>query len=110
MVKHKDKMCEHHSKAARDVPSLPQNLRSYVQVHPQSNHAATVTKSPVASQTRSYRVETAAEAQLVRNGRFFRPAQETAPIPSENVKRDDSSSSERPRRVITRPKGLIETI
>ena len=112
MVKDKDKMCEHYNKIARDLPSLPQNQKVYVQVHPQSNQwtPATVTKTPVASQPRSYSVETAYGAQLVRNRRFIRPAQETDPIPAESVKRDDSSSSERPRRVITRPKRLIETI
>ena len=71
---------------------------------------ATVTKTPVASQPRLYSVETPNGAQLVRNRRFIRPAQETAPIPAESVKCDESSSSERPRRVITRPKRLIETI
>ena len=34
MVKDKDKMCEHYNKTARDLPSLPQNQRVYVQVHP----------------------------------------------------------------------------
>ena len=112
MVKNKAKMCEQHNKTARDLSSLPQNQRVYVQVHPQSNQwtPATVTRTPVASQPRSYSVETANGAQLVRNRRFIRPAQETAPIPAENVKRDESTGSERPRRVITRPKRLIETI
>ena len=112
MVKDKEKMCEHYSKTARDLPSLPQNEKVYVHVHPQSNQwtPATVTKTPNASQPRSYSVETANGAHLVRNRRFIRPAPETAPIPVEKVKRDDSSSSERPRRVITRPKRLIETI
>jgi len=60
MVKHKDKMCEHYNKTARDLPSLPQNQRVYVQVHPQCNQwtPATVSKTPVASQPRSYSVET----------------------------------------------------
>jgi len=112
MVKDKEKMCEHHNKAARDLPSFPQNQKLYVQVHPQSNQwtPATVTKTPVASEPRSYSVETPNGAQLVRNRRFIRPAQETAPIPAESAKRDESSSSERPRHVITRPKRLIETI
>jgi len=112
MVKDMDKMCEHYNKTARDLPSLPQNQRVYVQVHPQCNQwtPATVTKTPVASQPRSCSVETTNGAQLVRNRRFIRPAQETVPIPAESVKRDDSTSSERPRRVITRPKRLTETI
>ena len=89
-------MCEHHNKTARDLSSLQQNQRVYVQVHPQSNQwtPATVTRTPVASQPRSYSVETANGAQLVRNCRFIRPAQETAPIPAENVKRDESTGSE----------------
>ena len=31
MVKDKDKMCEHYNKIARDLPSLPQNQKVYVQ-------------------------------------------------------------------------------
>jgi len=105
-------MCEHYNKTARDLPSLPQNQRVYVQVHPQCNQwtPPTVTKMPVASQPRSYSVETTNGAQLVRNCRFTRPSQETVPIPSESVKHDESTSSEQPRHVITRPKRLIETI
>ena len=47
----------------------------------------------------------------MRNRRFIRPAQEAVLMPAESVKREDSSSSisERPRRVVTRPKTLIET-
>ena len=54
MVKDKIKMCEHYKKTARDLPSLPQNQRVYVQVHPQCNQwvPATITKTPVASQPR----------------------------------------------------------
>ena len=37
MVKDKEKMCEHYNKTARDLASLPQNQKVYVQVHPQSN-------------------------------------------------------------------------
>ena len=76
MVKDKEKMCEHHSKVERDLPSFPQNQKVYVQVHPQSNQwtPATDTKTPVASQPRSYSVETPNGAQLVRNRRFIRPA------------------------------------
>ena len=112
MVKGKDEMLEHYNKTVRDLPSLPQNQRVYVQVHPQCNQwtPATVTKTPVASQPRSYNVETTNGTQLARNRRFIRPAQETVPIPAESVKRDYSSSSERPRRVITSPRRLIETI
>ena len=104
MVKDKHKMSMHYNKTARDLPSLPQNQRVYVQVHPQCNQwtPATVTKTPVASQPRSYSVETTNGAQLVRNRRFIRPAQETVPIPAESAKRDDSTSRERPRRVIRR--------
>ena len=45
MVKDKNKMCEHYNKTARDLPSLPQNQRVYVQVYPQCNQwiPATVT-------------------------------------------------------------------
>ena len=59
MVKDNEKMCEHHHKAARDLPSFPQNQKVDVQVHPQCNQwtPATVTKTPVASQPRSYSVE-----------------------------------------------------
>ena len=112
MVKDKEKMCEHHNKAVRDLPSFSQNQKVYVKVHPQSNQwiPATVTKTPVASQPRSYSVETPNGAQLVRNRRFIRPAQEAAPIPAESVKREESSRSERPKRMITGPKILIETI
>lgn len=112
MVKDKNKVCEHYNKTARDLPSLPQNQRVYVQVHPQYNQwtPATVTKTPVASQPRSYSVETTKGAQLVRNRRFIRPAQEITPVPADSMKRGDNSSSERPRRVITRPKRLIEKI
>ncbi|XP_015779530.1 PREDICTED: uncharacterized protein K02A2.6-like [Acropora digitifera] len=35
MVKDKEKMCEHHNKAARDLPSFPQNQKVYIQVHPE---------------------------------------------------------------------------
>ena len=96
MVKDKEKTCEHYNKTARDLPSLPQSQRVYVQVHPQSNQwtQATITKTPVASQPRSYSVETANGAQLMRNHRFIRPAQETISIPAENVKRDERSGSE----------------
>ena len=96
MVKDKNKMCEHYNKTARDLPSLPQNQRVYVQVHPQCNQwtPATVTKTPIASQPRSYSVETTNGAQLVRNRRFIRPAQETDLIPAESMKRDDSSGSD----------------
>ena len=96
MVKDKDKMCEHYNKTARDLPSLSQNQRVYVQLHPQCNQwtPATITKTPVASQPRSYSVETTNGAQLVRNRRFIRPAQESAPIPAVSVKRDDSSTTE----------------
>ena len=112
MVKDMDKMCEHCNKSARDPSSLPQNQRVYVQVHPRCNQwtPATVTQTPVAAQQRSYSVETSNGANLFRNRRFIRPAQETVPIPADSVKRDDSSSSERPRRVITRPRRLVETI
>ncbi|PFX22684.1 hypothetical protein AWC38_SpisGene12801 [Stylophora pistillata] len=100
MVKDKNKVCEHYNKTARDLPSLPQNQRVYVQVHPQYNQwtPATVTKTPVASQPRSYSVETTKGAQLVRNRRFIRPAQEITPVPADSMKRGDNSSSERPRR------------
>ena len=93
MVKDKNKMCEHYNKTARGL------------IHPQCNQwtPATVTKTPVASLTTN-------GAQLVRNRRFVRPGQETAPIPAESMKRDDSSGSERPRRVITRPKRLIVSV
>ena len=70
-----------------------------VKVHPQSNQCtpATVTKMSVASQLRSYTVETANcyngaqlvyynGAQLVRNRHFISPAQESALIPVKNVK------------------------
>ena len=89
-------MCEHYKKTARDLPSLLRNQRVYVQVHPQCNQwiPATVTKTPVASQPRLYGVETTKGAQLVRNHRFIRPAQEIAPIPAESMKRGGSSNSE----------------
>ena len=105
MVKDKNRMCEHFNKTARDLPSLLQSQRVYVQVHKsvqectykftQCNQwiSATVTKTPVASQPRSYSVETTEGAQLVKNRSFIRPAQEIAPIPAENMKRGDSSSS-----------------
>ena len=46
MVKDKEKMCKHHNKTARNLPSFPQNQKVYVQVHPQCNRwtPATVTK------------------------------------------------------------------
>ena len=34
MVKDKNKTCEHYNKTARDLPSLPQNQKVYLQVHP----------------------------------------------------------------------------
>ena len=103
MVKNKDKMCEHYNKTARELPSLLQNQRVYVQVCPQCNQwtPTTVTKTPAASQPRSYSVETTNGAHLVRNRRFIRLAQEIVPIPAESVKRDDGSSIERPKRPIT---------
>ena len=108
MLKDKDKMSEHYHKTARDLPSLPQNQEVYVQAHTQSMGSSN--RTSVASQPRSYSAETPNGARLVTNRPFIRPAQETAPIPAESVKRDESTSSERPRRVITRPKRLIETI
>ena len=72
----------------------------YVQVDPQSNRwtSAIVTKTPVASQPRSYRVKTTNEAQLVTNGRFIGPAEETGPLTTKsNVQCENRSSSERPR-------------
>lgn len=72
----------------------------YVQVDPQRNRwtSAIVTKTPVASQPRSYRVETTNEAQLVTNGRFIGPAEETGPLTTKsNVQCEKRSSSERPR-------------
>ena len=95
MMKDKIKMCKHYKKTARDLPSLPQNQRVYVQVHPQCNQwvPATITKTPVASQPRLYSVESTKGAQLVRNRCFIRPAQEIAPIPAESMKRGSSSNS-----------------
>ena len=105
MVKDKNRMCEHFNKTARDLPSLPQNQRVYVQVHKSVQECtykftqcnqwipATVTKTPVASQPRSYSVETTEGTQLVKNRSFIRPAQEIAAIPAEDMKRGDSSSS-----------------
>ena len=96
-VKDKEKMCKHYNKTARDLPSFSQNQGVYAQVHPQSNQwtPAIVTKTPLASQPRSYSVKTANGTHLLRNRRFIRPAPETAPIPAKNVKRDESTSSER---------------
>ncbi|PFX19142.1 Retrovirus-related Pol polyprotein from transposon 17.6 [Stylophora pistillata] len=112
MVKDKSKMCEHYNKTAKDLPSLPLNQRVYVQIHPQYNQwtPATVTKTPVASQPKSYSVETTKGAQLVRNRRFICPAQEITPVPADRMKRGDNKRSKRPRRVIARPKRLIEAI
>ena len=95
MVKDKIKMCEHYKKTARDLPSLPQNQRVYVQVHPQCNQwiPATITKTPVASQPRLYSVETTKGVQLVKNRCFIHPAQEIAPIPAESMKHGGSSNS-----------------
>ena len=105
MVKDKNRMCEHFNKTARDLPSLPQNQRVYVQVHKSVQECTykftqcnqwipvTVTKTPVASHPRSYSVETTEGTQLVKNRSFIRPAQEISPIPAENMKRGDSSSS-----------------
>ena len=46
MMKDKEKMCKHHNKPARNLPSFPQNQKVYVQGHPQCNQwtPATVTK------------------------------------------------------------------
>ncbi|RMX49495.1 hypothetical protein pdam_00023953 [Pocillopora damicornis] len=83
----------------------PVNQRVYVQVHKSVQECTykftqcnqwipvTVTKTPVASQPRSYSVETTEGTQLVKNRSFIRPAQEISPIPAENMKRGDSSSS-----------------
>ena len=47
----------------------------------------------------------------MRNRRFIRPAEETALLTTKpNAQYDNRSSSERPRRVITKPERLIETI
>ena len=98
-VKDEDKLYEHHNKTARDLPGFTSTESESVKVHPQSNQCtpATVTKMSVASQLRSYTVETANcyngaqlvyynGAQLVRNRHFISPAQETALIPVKNVK------------------------
>ena len=102
MIEDKYKRSEHYKKTARDLPSLPQHQRVYIQVDPQCNRwaSATVTncKTPVVSQLRSYSVETKDGIQLVRNRRFIHPAQETAPLTTKpNVQYDNRSSSERPR-------------
>ena len=83
------------------------------QVDPQCNRwiPATVTETPPPSRPRSY--ETTDGSHLVRNRRFLVPAkeepiQQTASSP--NVPDYRSSVSERPRRVIKKPKRPIERI
>jgi len=47
----------------------------------------------VASQPKSYSVETTNGTPLLRNRRFVCPAQETVSIPTESVKHDDSGTT-----------------
>ena len=115
MVEDKNKASMQYNKVSKDLPLLPQHQRVYVQVDPQCNRwmPATVTETPSPSRPRSYDVETTDGSHLVRNRRFLVPAKEepirqTASSP--NVPDHRSSISERPRRVINKPKRLIESI
>ena len=114
MVENKNKTSMLYNKAAKDLPLLTQHRSVYVQPDTRCNRLmpATITKTPTASQPRSYSVETLDGTHLVRNRRFISPVDQPsqATVRTPNVPVDRSSVDERPRRVINKPKRLIETI
>ena len=95
-----------------------------MQVNPQIKRwtPAVVTRVPVASQPRSYSLETSDGAQLQRNRRFIRPAAPvqpgSTPVASQGGRnpqnpldcKPETTRKERPTRVIKKPERLIETI
>ena len=79
MIAGKDKRSELYKKPAKDLHPLSEQQKVFVQVNLQLNRwtPAVVTRVPVASQPRSYSLETLDGAQLQRNCRFIHQA---API------------------------------
>ena len=114
MVEDKNKASAQYNKTAKDLPSLSQEEKVYIQVDPHCNRwtQGTISKTPLASQPRSYEVETTNGARLVRNRRFIAKAEQSTQLTAStpDVANDYSSISGRPKRVINKPKRLIETI
>ena len=111
MVEDKNKASAQYNKTAKDLPSLSQEEKVYIQVDPHYNRwtQGTIAKTPLASQPRSYEVETTNGARLVRNRRFIAKAEQSTQLTAStpDVAND---YSRRPKRVINKPKRLIETI
>ena len=114
MVEDKNKASAQYNKTAKDLPSLSQEEKVYIQVDPHYNRwtQGTIVKTPLASQPRSYEVKTTNGARLVRNRCFIAKAEQSTQLTANtpDVVNDYSSISERPKRVINKPKRLIETI
>ena len=68
LVEDKNKASAQYNKTANDLPSLSQEEKVYIQVDPHYNRwtQGTIAKTPLASQPRSYEVETTNGARLVR--------------------------------------------
>ena len=99
MLENKDMQTDYYDRSARELPPMQQNQAVYVQTNPEVNTwtRAVVTKTPKATQPRSYTVEIENGTQLQRNFCF--------------IKLEISEHShERPRRKITKSQRLIETI
>ena len=76
MIAGKGKRSELYHKSAKDLHPLAEQQKVFVEVNPQIIRwtPAIVTRVPVASQPRSYSLETSDGVQLQRNRRFIRPA------------------------------------
>lgn len=81
MIAGQDKRSELYNKSAKDLHPFSEQQKVFEQVNPQLNRwtPAVVTRVPVASQPRSYSLETSYRAQLQRNRRFIRPAAPVQP-------------------------------
>ena len=77
MVNDKERSDEHYNKSARDLPPLFMQQKVCIQVNPKQNQwtPATITKTPIAKQPRSYTVQTKDGTHYQRN-RFFNQAAE----------------------------------
>ena len=112
MINDKAKQADHYNRSARDLQPLPAQQPVFVQVDPKSKEwkPAVVTETPTVTQPRSYTVQTADGSTLQRNRHFIQPAEMTQPPSSRNDLPQASSSTERPKRTITKPQRLIETM
>ena len=127
MIAVKEKRSKLYSKSAKDLHPLSEQQKVkikhvFVQVNPQLNRwtPAVVTRMPVASQPRSYSLETSDGAQLQRNRRFIPPAApvQTGSTPVATKARSspqnpldckpETACKERPTRMIKKPERLIQ--